>query len=62
METRGSIGVAILMDATSSSLENMSFTPVHRKVTPSLVVRESTRSPSEIRLLKLLSGLAALSS
>jgi LacI family transcriptional regulator len=44
LETMGSIGVGILMDAISSSLRNMPFTPVHHKVSPILVVRESTRA------------------
>jgi LacI family transcriptional regulator len=44
METMGSLGVGILMDAIRSSLENMSFTPVHHKVSPVLVVRESTKT------------------
>jgi len=44
METMGVIGVGILLDAITASRENHAFIPVHRKVAPELLVRESTKA------------------
>jgi LacI family transcriptional regulator len=44
METMGVIGVGILLDAITASRENHTFSPVHRKVAPELLVRESTKA------------------
>jgi len=46
METMGAIGVGILLDAINASLQNRAFTPLHRKVAPELLVRESTKALS----------------
>jgi LacI family transcriptional regulator len=45
MENMGAIGVSILVDAISASLENRPFDPVYRKVIPELRLRESTAPP-----------------
>jgi LacI family transcriptional regulator len=42
MESLGSTGVEILLEAISASLKKKAFAPTHRKVKPQLVVREST--------------------
>lgn len=46
METMGAIGVGILLDAIHASLQKQAFTPLHRKVAPELLVRESTKALS----------------
>ena len=45
MENMGAIGVNLLVDAISASLENRPFAPVCRKVMPELRIRESTAPP-----------------
>jgi len=45
METLGAIGVQILVEALNASLNKQTFTPMHRKIKPELVVRESTSVP-----------------
>ena len=42
MGTLGSMAVHILLDAIQATLRKKTFTPAHKKATPSLVVREST--------------------
>jgi hypothetical protein len=42
METRGAIGVGILLKAINASLQNRAFTALPRKVAPKLLGREST--------------------
>lgn len=44
MEAMGSLAVTIVVDGINSVLEKREVGPVHRKVAPELVVRESTRS------------------
>jgi len=46
METMGSAAVSIFVDSIKASLQKREFAPVHRKVAPELVVRESTGAPS----------------
>lgn len=43
MEAMGSIAVNLLLDGIHATLERGEFSTVHRKVSPELVVRESTR-------------------
>lgn len=42
LESLGSIGVAALLEAVSASLRKETFQPVHHKIKPVLIVREST--------------------
>jgi LacI family transcriptional regulator len=46
METMGSISVAILLEAIRTTLKKNAIKPVHRKVVPRLMIRESTASPA----------------
>lgn len=46
MEALGSAAVAIVMEGINAGEEDREFKPVHRKLAPELVVRESTRGPS----------------
>lgn len=45
MERLASVGAEILMDSIHASRRNQVFGPVHRKLTPELIVRESTAPP-----------------
>ena len=49
METLASMGAEILMDAIRAHRKNMPVSPVHRKVKPELMVRESTAAPRAAR-------------
>jgi LacI family transcriptional regulator len=42
METMGACAVEVVMGAINASLEKQEFTPVHRRLPPEIVVREST--------------------
>jgi LacI family transcriptional regulator len=44
MEALGSTAVGIIMEGISAAAEDREFKPVHRKLAPELVVRESTRA------------------
>ena len=46
METMGSAAVEVITDAIEASLERLEFAPIHRRLPPELVVRESTSRPS----------------
>ena len=46
METMGSISVAIHLEAIRTTLKKNAIKPVHRKVVPRLMIRESTASPA----------------
>lgn len=46
MEALGSTAVGIVMEGINAAAEERDFAPVHRKLAPELVVRESTRSIS----------------
>jgi len=46
METLASLGAEILMDAIRAHRKNTRVGPVHRKVKPELIVRESTAMPA----------------
>ncbi len=50
MESLGSTGAEILIDAIRAHRKNQTFRPVHRKVKPELIVRESTAAPAEQHL------------
>jgi LacI family transcriptional regulator len=45
MESLASMGAEILMDAIRAHRKNATVSPVHRKVKPELIVRESTAAP-----------------
>jgi LacI family transcriptional regulator len=47
LETLASLGAEILMDAMGAGRNNETVSPVHRKIRPELIVRESTAPPSE---------------
>jgi LacI family transcriptional regulator len=44
METMGAAAVGVVIDGINGVLEKREVAATHRKVTPELVVRESTRS------------------
>jgi LacI family transcriptional regulator len=46
LEKLASMGAEILMDAMHSGRENEAVSPIHRKIEPELIVRESTAPPS----------------
>jgi LacI family transcriptional regulator len=46
MELLGSTSVGIIMEGINAAAEDREFKPVRRKLTPELVVRESTRAPT----------------
>jgi len=48
METLASMGAEILMEAMLAQRKNTTISPVHRKVKPELMVRESTGAPRGI--------------
>jgi LacI family transcriptional regulator len=50
METLASKGSQILMEAIRAHRKNAAVNPIHHKVTPELIVRESTAAPSDIPL------------
>jgi len=43
METMGASAVGVVLDGINAVLEKREANPSHRKVSPELVVRESTR-------------------
>ena len=47
METLAAMGSEILMEAIRAHRKNITVSPVHRKVKPELIVRESTAPPGE---------------
>jgi LacI family transcriptional regulator len=47
MEGLGSMGAEIVIDAIRAQRKNKMFSPIHRKVKPELIVRESTAAPSD---------------
>ena len=49
METLASMGEEILMEAIRAPRKNTTASPVHRKVKPELIVRESTAPPADSR-------------
>lgn len=49
METLASMGAEILMEAIRAPRKNTTASPVHRKVKPELIVRESTAPPADSR-------------
>jgi LacI family transcriptional regulator len=49
METLASIGAEILIEAIRAHRKDTATSPVHRKVTPELIVRESTAPPADSR-------------
>lgn len=49
MGTLASMGAEILMEAIRAHRKNTTASPVHRKVKPELIVRESTAPPSDSR-------------
>lgn len=48
METLATLGAEILMQAMRNHRKNKTVSPVHRKVKPELIVRESTAAPREL--------------
>jgi LacI family transcriptional regulator len=44
MEALGSAAVGIVMEGINAAAEDREFEPVHRKLAPELVVRESSRA------------------
>jgi LacI family transcriptional regulator len=46
LEKLASMGAEILMDAMRAGRKNQAVNPVHRKIKPELIVRESTSPPS----------------
>jgi LacI family transcriptional regulator len=46
MESLATVGSGILLEAIAAARENSSFSPVHRRVRPELVIRESTATVS----------------
>jgi DNA-binding LacI/PurR family transcriptional regulator len=49
METLASIGAEILIEAIRAHRKDTATSPVHRKVKPELIVRESTAPPADSR-------------
>jgi DNA-binding LacI/PurR family transcriptional regulator len=49
METLASIGAEILIEAIRAHRKDTATSPVHRKVKPELIVRESTAPPVDSR-------------
>ncbi|MFZ3371239.1 MAG: substrate-binding domain-containing protein, partial [Candidatus Sulfotelmatobacter sp.] len=49
METLASMGAEILMEAIRAHRKNTTASPVHHKVKPELIVRESTAPPADSR-------------
>ena len=45
MESLASMGAEILMDAIRAQRKRTTLSPVHRKVKPELIIRESTAAP-----------------
>jgi LacI family transcriptional regulator len=44
MEVMGSAAANIVLEGINDSVEKKPFHPVHRRIVPELIVRESTRS------------------
>ena len=52
METLASIGTEIMMEAIRAHRKDTVVSPMHRKVKPELIVRESTAAPIDLRAFR----------